>query len=152
MIRNMPDNVKSEPEAPEAAITVPRALLFYTDLMFGVQLQNMARKAGYQAVTLKPDGTEFEGAVLVVDMGARGDWESAIRAAHSRGIPVIAFGSHMDAEARRRARQAGVARVLANSNLARDLPGILRDLNARGNPGRTADTDTGDEKDYESEM
>ena len=148
----MPDNVKSEAEHEDAQ---PRALLFYTDLMFGVQLLNMARKAGFEAVTVKPDRTDArqEGSVLVVDMGARADWEGAIRHARAGGIPVIAFGSHMDTEARRRAREAGAARVLTNSNLARDLPGILRGLREGGSTGAgMVDTAGNDEADHESEM
>lgn len=110
----------------------PVALLFCTDLMFGVQLQNIARKAGYRPLTLKPGATLPEGAVLVVDLGARGDWEEAIREAAGRGTSVVAFGSHMDGESRKRAKGAGAARVLANSNMARDLPAILMSLQEGG--------------------
>jgi hypothetical protein len=103
----------------------PVALLLYTDLMFGVELQTMARKAGFRFVNLRTGAAIPEGDVLVVDMAARGDWQGAISEAHERGIAVVAFGSHTDTEARRAAKKAGAGRVLANSNLARDLPGIL---------------------------
>jgi hypothetical protein len=103
----------------------PTALLFCTDLMFGVQLQNMARASGFKHITVRPGAPLPPGKVLVVDLAARGDWEEAIREAAARGTPVIAFGPHMDSAARKRAKAAGAGRVLANSNLARDLPGIL---------------------------
>lgn len=108
------------------------ALLYYTDLMFGVQLNKMAQKAGFSYLVVRPGTTPLEGDVLIVDLGARGDWEGVIRQANERGIPVIAFGPHMDAEGRRKAKQAGAQRVLTNSNLARDLPIILRELKSDG--------------------
>ena len=109
----------------------PVALLFCTDLMFAVQLQNMARKTGYRVANARP-GAALPGAdVMVVDLGSRGDWEAAVREVAARGVPVIAFGPHMDAEGRKRAKAAGATRVLANSNLARDLPRILADLRER---------------------
>jgi CheY-like chemotaxis protein len=40
-------------------------------------------------------------------------------------IPVIAFGSHVNAEALRAAREAGADRVLARSAFVRDLPALL---------------------------
>src|SRR5436190_19228931 len=84
----------------------PLALLFYTDLMFGVQLNKIAQKAGFKYSVARPGTTPLEGDVLIVDLGARGDWEGIIRQAHERGIPVIAFGPHVDAESRRKAKQA----------------------------------------------
>jgi hypothetical protein len=116
-----------EVEEPKVAGGTPAALLFFTDLMFGVQLQNMARATGFTCVTVRPGAPLPPGDVLVVDLAARGDWEEAIRQAAARGTPVIAFGPHMDTAARKRAKEAGASRVLANSNLARDLPSILRE-------------------------
>jgi hypothetical protein len=69
-----------------------------------------------------------EGDVLVVDLAVRGDWEGSMHEAVQRGIRVVAFGPHMDVEGRQKARAAGAERVLANSNLARDMPIILREI------------------------
>jgi hypothetical protein len=41
-------------------------------------------------------------------------------------VPVIAFGSHVDLETQAEARKAGATRVIANSKLAADLPGIVQ--------------------------
>lgn len=109
----------------------PVALLYCTDLMFGVQLQNMALKTGYRFTNARPGSPLADAAVMIVDLGSRGDWEAAIREVSARGVPVIAFGPHMDAEGRKRAKAAGATRVLANSNLARDLPRMLTDLKER---------------------
>ena len=104
------------------------ALLFCTDLMFGVQLQNMARHAGLKWVILRPGAALPDGDVLVVDLAARGDWEGAVREAGGRGMRVVAFGPHMDTEGRRKAKEAGAGRVLANSNLGRELPLIFKEI------------------------
>jgi DNA-binding response OmpR family regulator len=53
------------------------------------------------------------------------DWEAAIRAARAQQIPVLAFGSHMDLDARAKALQAGAHRVVANSKFTSDMPGLV---------------------------
>ncbi len=126
----MQTGIDSKGPTPEA----PTVLLFCTDLMFGVQLQNMARGAGVRHVTVRPGGDLPRGDMMVVDLASRGDWEGAVRQAKSRGIPVVAFGPHMDSEGRRKAREAGASRVLANSNLTRDLPAILLALRQGSEP------------------
>ena len=85
--------------APDNTINIekdpPTVLLLYTDLMFGVQLQNMARKAGYRVSSFRP-GTPLPGGdVLIVDLSARADWEEAIRQAREQGMPVMAFGPRL---------------------------------------------------------
>ncbi len=110
----------------------PVALLFCTDLFFGVQLQKMAKAAGFRPVNLRPGAPLPPARVLVADLGSRGDWEEALRMAVAQGTVAVAFGPHMETEARRRAKEAGASRVLANSNLARDLPGILLSLRDEG--------------------
>jgi len=128
--RSENDNSASTEDAPVAA-------LLCADLMFAVQLQNMARAAGLRPLLLRagarlPD----DAAVLVVNVGERAGpqaWEASMREAASNGIPIIAFGPHMDAESRRAAKAAGASRVLANSNLARDLPTILREIRSNSN-------------------
>jgi hypothetical protein len=121
-----------QPESPSGAFpeksSQPVVLILCTDLMFAVQLQNIARKAGFRSITVRPGSDATQGDALVVDMAERSNWEDAIRKARGSGMQVIAFGPHMDAEARRRAKAAGANRVLANSNLERDLPTILRAL------------------------
>ena len=109
----------------------PTALLLCADLMFAVRLQNMARAAGFSYVSVRPGAPLPPGELLVVDLASRGDWEQAIREAAGRGTTVVAFGPHMDADARKRAKAAGATRVLANSNLARDLPGLLHKIRGK---------------------
>lgn len=104
------------------------ALLLCTDLMFGSELQAISRKAGFRPVTLRLGAELPAGDILIVDLAARGDWETSIRSAVARNTPVVAFGPHVDTESRRKAKEAGASRVLSNGNLARDLPNILKEL------------------------
>ena len=113
----------SGPSAPS-----PVALLLCTDLMFGSELNAISRKAGFRPITLRPGSELPVGDIMIVDLAARGDWEMSIRTAVARNTPVVAFGPHVDADARRKAKEAGASRVLSNGNLARDLPNILKEL------------------------
>jgi len=66
-------------------------------------------------------------ALVIVNTASTGvDWEAAIRAAGEQHIPVLAFGSHMDLEARSKALQAGAQKVVANSKFASDMPGLVQ--------------------------
>ncbi len=106
----------------------PVAGLFSPDLMFLVSLQAMARKAGFVPRALRPAEAPGDVRVLIVNLAGTHEWEEAIRDAVAHGVPVVAFGPHMDVESRKRARAAGATRVLINSNLDRDLPRILAEL------------------------
>ena len=106
----------------------PVAALFSPDLMFLVRLQNMARAAGYVPRSLRSGEALGEADVLVINLAGTKGWESLAAKAAGMSVPVIAFGPHMDAESRRLAKEAGAMRVLANSNLERDLPRILQEL------------------------
>ena len=66
---------------------------------------------------------------MIVNTAISGvDWEGAIRRAREHGLTVLAFGSHMDLEARQKALQAGAQRVVANSKFASDMPGLVHKM------------------------
>ncbi len=66
-------------------------------------------------------------ALVIVNTATQGvDWEAAIRQARTIGFPVLAFGSHMDLEARAKALSAGAQRVVANSKFTSDMPGLVK--------------------------
>jgi DNA-binding response OmpR family regulator len=66
-------------------------------------------------------------ALVIVNTATTGiDWQAAIRKARAAGYAVLAFGSHMDLDARARAIEAGAQRVVANSKFASDMPGLVR--------------------------
>jgi len=115
-----------EPER-EVLVAVP-------DLLFGVQIANAVRGAGGTPRTMRrgadaraalggPEGPRP--AAVVVDLAAPLDTGALIRAAAEAGVPVFAFGPHLDGAAIQAARAAGATRVVANSALARALPDWL---------------------------
>ncbi len=108
-------------------------LLLINDMFFAVKISNDLRQLGYQPVavrsaadlSLKLDASPRPPLVLL-DLMIRGlDWEAALRqvAAEGKlaGVTVIGFGPHTDRELRRRALDAGVSRVLANSKVMSDV-------------------------------
>ena len=124
------------------------------DLFFSVKIRDTLRHHDMDATIVRTLPTleqhltsEQVPALVIVNTASKGiDWEAAIRAAHEKGIPVLAFGSHMDLEARTKALQAGARKVVANSKFASDMAGLVtRTLNAR--TGSTTSTEDDDEID-----
>lgn len=67
--------------------------------------------------------------LALVDLSTPGDWEGALRRLklrpHSRGLPIYAFGSHVDAATLRAARQAGADHAWARSRMMDELPALV---------------------------
>lgn len=121
------------------------------DLFFTVKMRDTLRHHDMEVKTVRtlpafeqllaaPAGERPE--LVIVNTATTGvDWESAIRQARAQGLPVLAFGSHMDLEARERALKAGARRVVANSKFATDMPGLVQrmlsepDAVSPGDPG-----------------
>lgn len=128
-------------------------VLFDTDLFFVVKVRTMLQHAGYAVVTARSidDFTrklagDAPRLALVNTANAALDWRGAIAAARAAAIPVVAFGSHVDLETQQQARQAGATRVIANSRLATDLPGIVaRTLQASTSSSGESDAAVDDE-------
>jgi DNA-binding response OmpR family regulator len=105
------------------------------DLFFAVKIRDTLRHQDFEVKTVRNLAQFEQGlaitdetkpALVIVNISIQGvDWEAAIRQARELGYPVLAFGSHMDLEAFARARQAGAARVVANSKFASDMPGLV---------------------------
>ena len=115
------------------------ALLLDNDLFFVAKVRETLRHAGYEtrAVRRTEDFAqalaEARPTVALVNTQARGiDWRAAIAAAREVGVPVIAFGAHVDVEAQQAAREVGATRVISNARLASDLTRIVTDVVARG--------------------
>lgn len=106
------------------------------DLFFAVKIRDTLRHHDMETKTVRnlaafEQGLALTGeerpALVIVNISIQGvDWEAAIRQARSQGYPVLAFGSHMDLDARAKALQAGAPRVIANSKFASDMPGLVR--------------------------
>ncbi len=106
------------------------------DLFFAVKIRDTLRHHDIEttAVRTLPAFEEHltaqvatRPALVIVNTASKGvDWEAAIRSAHEQRIPVLAFGSHMDLDARSKALQAGAQKVVANSKFASDMPGLIQ--------------------------
>ena len=106
------------------------------DLFFAVKMRDTLRHHGMEVKTARTLPAFEQGltaadaqkpALVIVNIATTGvDWEAAIRQARAAGYPVLAFGSHMDLEARAKAIQAGAQRVVANSKFTSDMPGLVK--------------------------
>lgn len=125
----------SEPDVSDAAPpqrAARYALLLDPDLFFAVKVAAMLKRIGFETTTVRraPEWAQrvAEGrySVALVNTAADGaGWRAAIASAREAGLPVIAYGSHVDVETQAEARAAGATRVIANSKLATDLPTIV---------------------------
>ncbi|HLZ46969.1 MAG TPA: hypothetical protein VKQ05_14935 [Gemmatimonadales bacterium] len=94
-----------------------RVLLECRDLFFRGKLQETVRAGGAEPVREPP----YDLAVVHLDQLQA---EGRIRELVQQGIPVLAFGSHVDAAALRAAREAG-ARAVPNSQIESALRALL---------------------------
>jgi DNA-binding response OmpR family regulator len=113
-----------------------RILALEKDLFFSVKMRDTLRHHEMEVITVRSlpafeqhlaaTGDERP-ALVIVNTATQGvDWETAIRQARAHGLPVLAFGSHMDLEARDKALSAGALRVVANSKFTSDMPGLVK--------------------------
>lgn len=112
------------------------AVALVSDMMFASRVRGTATAVGVEAVTvtsaerLLEEVRRLRPRVVLVDVEARKvdvpALVATLRADADVGeIPIIAFGSHVNAEALQAARAAGATRVLARSAFVRDLPALL---------------------------
>lgn len=112
-----------------------RILALEKDLFFAVKMRDTLRHYDMEVTTVRTLpafeqqlalGKDERPVLAIVNTATRGvDWEAAIQQARAHGLPVLAFGSHMDLEARAKALQAGAGKVVANSKFASDMPGLI---------------------------
>jgi DNA-binding response OmpR family regulator len=122
------------------------------DLFFSVKMRDTLRHHDMEVKTVRTVsafeqnlGTigEERPALAIVNIATTGvDWENAIRQARIAGLQVLAFGSHMDLEARAKALEAGAKRVVANSKFTSDMPGLVRGMLAEPDVSSHKDTDS----------
>jgi DNA-binding response OmpR family regulator len=132
-------------------VTTP-ILALEKDLFFSVKMRDTLRHHDMEVTTVRTlaafeqrltaNGDEKPALVIVNTATSSVDWEGAIRAARAQGLPVLAFGSHMDLEARAKALQAGAQKVVANSKFSSDMPGLVRRM-LNELAGATAPDDAG---------
>jgi DNA-binding response OmpR family regulator len=106
------------------------------DIFFSVKMRDTLRHYDMEVKTVRTlpafeeslSAEDSQGfALAIVNTAISGvDWETAIRKARTAGLKVLAFGSHMDLEARSKALDAGAQRVVANSKFTSDMPGLVQ--------------------------
>ncbi len=131
-------------QAQAGSTTGATMLLLDTDLFFAVKVEDTLKHAGFTTRVVKTEAGFARALadtpppdIAMVNTAARGvDFRQAISLASAAGVPVIAFGSHVDLATQEAARQAGASRVIANSRVASDLVGIVeRTLRRATDPG-----------------
>lgn len=113
------------------------------DLLFGSRIWSGLKSIGMVA-TLVPSSAAFathlrerapEIGLAIIDLNGDVDWsviEPVLRDA-SVGVPVLAFGPHIDAEKLRAAKSHGVTRVVSNGQFHKDLITLVQRYR-RSNP------------------
>ncbi len=115
-------------QAPLPVVAVVR------DLFFAIRIRDTLAPRGYAVVVAKTTeavraAVVTPPALLVVDLAFAAIEPPRLIAAlksdpATAGIPILAFGSHLDHAARDAAKAAGADRVVANSKLVEDLPDL----------------------------
>ena len=100
-----------------------RVFLLTRDLLFRGKLGAVCTAAGAEVVR---DDAACE--LAVIELDARGAADR-LPALIGRGVPVLAFGSHVDAEQLRAARAAG-AQAVPNSQVETRLRELLQGLSS----------------------
>jgi DNA-binding response OmpR family regulator len=100
------------------------------DLMFSTRVRDAARRHGHDCriVTKAADmAANLDGADLViVDLMIPGGGAlEAVTAAAGAGVPVVAYGEHVQAEVLQAGRDAGADEVLTRSEFTRRLEVLL---------------------------
>lgn len=110
----------------------PTVLIYTEDLFFGLRIQDVVEKLGGRAQTVSSAAELAAGladvpALAIIELGDRQDWIEAVQEARkwTRGVPVAAFGSHVDTAALAAARQAGCDYVRTKGRFMEELPALV---------------------------
>lgn len=123
----MPVSIQQQPSGSRSVVAL------IPDVFVSLTVSNAIRGCAMNPVIVKAVSSLASAvedpavALVVVDVRAPADddaWEQVAAVARS-GVPVLAFGPHRDVERLRRARAAGVSRVVANSQFHREMAGLI---------------------------
>ncbi len=112
-------------------------LLLIPDLMFNVRVTDTLRALGHTPHDVADADALLAAArngasAIVIDGQARTPWQNVVHTLKSDpttvGIKILAFGSHVDVAAQRRAVDAGCDRVVTRGKFARQMPQLLQAL------------------------
>lgn len=126
----------SERSQPTAAhIVTPAVVILEDDLFFSPRLEDVVRAQGGLPILVETPA-EFVDAVdryfpvlALVDLKVADDWVTAIQRCkmrpHTRAVPIYAFGSHVDVETLKLARQAGADHAWARSRMMEEWANVV---------------------------
>lgn len=125
-----------QPPGDEFIPDRPAVVCLEPDLFFGARLDDVIRACGGQPLIVDTP-EEFVAAVdryfpvlALLDLNVAGEWETAIRRCklrpHTAQTPIFAFGSHVEVETLKRARQAGADHAWARSKMMEELVPVVR--------------------------
>ena len=113
----------------------PIVVCLIPDLFFATRFVDVIAAHGRTAGHRRDAGSvcHRHGSLLpgvgAVDLNTPGEWADAIRRCkqrpHTSQIPIFAFGSHVDVETLKAARQAGADHAWARSRMMDDLPDVV---------------------------
>lgn len=114
----------------------PAVVVLADDLFFVTRLIDVIRRVGARPLVVE-NADDLVAAVdlhfpvlVLLDLKTPGDWETAIqrckRSPQNRQIPLYAFGSHVDTETLRRARQAGADHAWARGKMMEELAAVVQ--------------------------
>ena len=115
-------------------MTSPTIVAVVTDLLFQSRLREQAQALDYEVTVTETldairDALAGSPALVVLDLHVTGlDWQEAVATAKERGVPVLAFGRHTEAQLLRSAREAGCDRVVPRSTFVEELPRLIAGL------------------------
>jgi PleD family two-component response regulator len=107
------------------------------DLMFTVKIHDLAKRAGLTVEFLKSEhdvlqkAKEHPPSLIIIDLNTRSvhpvDLISKLKEQEeTRSIRLLAYVSHVNAELKQKAQEAGCDTVLARSAFSTNLPAILK--------------------------
>lgn len=103
------------------------------DVFFGITVRNTIKRLNFEPQIIKTSQTlldtvaVYDPSLVIVDLQVIEDESSwdYITATREMDVPVLVFGPHKDVEGLRAAKQAGVSRVVANSQFHREMPILI---------------------------
>jgi hypothetical protein len=110
---------------------VARVVAFIPDLLFGSNVQGALSAGGHEVELVGTLEGGVDADVLVVDLTA--DAPARIQqatAARPPGVPMLAFYSHVEADVRAAADEAGFELVVPRSRMAREGAALVDRLSA----------------------
>ena len=129
----MADRGQHLPETDNGSSATPIVVL-NRDLMFGVQIANVVRALGFtprfartteEFVAEMGDG-EPRPALGILDMNGPIEWTLiASLVGREASPPVLGFGPHVDVEGRRKAKAAGIDRIVSNGEFHRGMSDLI---------------------------